>query len=272
MPGFIDYPLQGVMPAGRPELAIKQSFSLPVGGPLGVGGGYAQGQALGLVGGVVANEIKTATVTTNGATGMIGYWAYYADITYSGLQVAALTTNAVSAFPTAAQMQAALIAAVPLWSGNVAVTGSTGGPYSLTFSSMLAARKIGGLLQFIVSSSTGGPPTVAITVATTGCSGAFQADTYNSSTLNRFDGILQYAATPGPLGSEITEFGSTGQPRNGYTVYTKGLFQVGAIGATSNPSGPAGVVGLDANAMTLGKAVYFGGTSLTDIGVQIELR
>jgi hypothetical protein len=276
MPGFIDYPLQGVMPANRTDLSSRAAFSLPVGGPVGVGGSYAQGQALGLIGGPAVSETRTATITTNGATGGIGYWIYYADLVYSGLSVAGsggLTANAVNVFPTGAQMQAALAAAVPLWAGNVTIAGAAGGPYTLNFVNLLANRRIGGLLQFNWLSSQGGTPSQMLTVTTQqGSKGTFQADIYAQATNNAVDGLLVYPANPGPLGSESTEFGSTGQAKDGFTCWVTGIFQVGVIGTTTNPTGPAGWVGLDANAMTLKKLVFAGGTTLNDVGVQVQIR
>jgi hypothetical protein len=273
MPGFTDYALQGLMPAIAPWLAKTAPVSLPVGGQVGSGAEFPLGQALGVIGGVAQSEVRTITITANGATGLTGYFTYHVpDGNLIGLTATGgITGNSVTAFPTAAQVQAALVAAVIPWNGNVTVTGSTGGPYTLTFNSYLTKRRIGGLLTFTVQAATGGPPTVAITTATQGSSGASQADVYSQASNNSVDAFLQYAARPGPLGSELTEYGSTNLPFNGYTAWVKGIFNVGATGSTVNPTGGAGVIGLDANAMTLKKLVFDNGQALTDVGVRVEM-
>jgi len=266
MPIPIPYTRQGLVPARSPQLATQAPYALPCGGPVGVGGAYAQGQAIGLIGGAVANHVFTLTITLGGATGYKGYFAYYGDKVYSGLgQTGGLTANAVTTLPTAAQLQAALIIAVPLWSGNVTVTGTS--PYTITFGNLMASRKVGGLLQFLVSSSTGGTPTGAITVATNGSIGAGQADIYAQATNNRVDGFLINSCTLDPVGAVPTEYGDAGQPTSGNSCWINGQFYADT---TNYPE--KSVVGLDANAMTLGKLSFVNGTALTDTGVIVQLN
>lgn len=260
------YTMQGLMPANNQRLAAKAAFVLPVGGPVGVGGPFAQGQALGLIGGAVANQVDTLTITTNSSTGGTGYWTFYANDVYSGLTApGGITANAVTGWPTAAQMTAALVAAVPSWSGNVNVTGSQSANYSITWSNLMAGKKIGGLLLFTFNAHTAGTlPTGAITVATTGNAGSAQADIYSQASNNRVDGFLQWLTVLDPVGCEPTEYGDAQQAAAGQPVFTSGIFNVDA---TTFPG--AVVVGLDTNALTLGKLNFVQGTSLTDVAAQV---
>jgi hypothetical protein len=62
VPTYTKYTLQGLMPAKNPELAAQSVVALPVGGPTGVGGPYAQGMCVGLIGGDVAGTDHKLTV------------------------------------------------------------------------------------------------------------------------------------------------------------------------------------------------------------------
>ncbi len=272
MPVATNYSLQGLMPAKEPQLAATAPVALACGGPVGVGGAYAQGQALGLIGGAAANHVFTLTITANGATGFTGYFTYYGDRVYVGNAVSGGTTaNSSAALPTAAQIQAALVAAVPGWSGNVTVTGTAGTAYTITFNNLMAAKSVGGLLLFTVVASTGGTPTGAVTVGTQGSAGGAQYAPYASGgTPNRVDAALMNYLLIDPVGCPVTS-SITADPVQagmGFAAYTRGYFYVDATGYP-------GIVGLDANALTITpyKVVLADvGTSLTDTGAMVSLR
>lgn len=259
MPIGINYALQGLMPAKSPELAVGSYMILPCGGPVGVGGAFAQGQTLGFIAGTaVQTQIDTVTLTLNGASGATFYPVYYGDQIYSGLTaVGGVTANSVTAFPTAAQLQAAIFAAVPIWNGNLAVTGSTGGPYTITWTNLGANKRIGGLLQFNVQAATGGPPTAAVTVSQYGWAGSAQADVYSQASNNRVDGFLQNYTLLDPLGGHNYDLaGDVGQAMGGEACFVQGMFYYDPVNLPEKS-----VVGLDANALTLGKLTIMQGAS-----------
>lgn len=264
MPVGVNYALQGLLPALSSTENLAGPCILPCGGPVGVGGAFAQGQTLGFVSGTtLQSQVFTTTITTNGASGGIGYWIYYGDIPYSGLANLAtggLTANTVTTFPTAAQMTTALAATVPEWSGNVTVTGSTGGPYTVTFNNLMANKLIGGLLQFVFASATGGPPTAAVTTAQSGWAGSAQVNLYSQASNNRVNGFLinSQSVDPGGMPGALDLAGEVGQIGAGVSMWKSGYFY---NDLTNFPE--KSVIGLDANAMTLGNVSFFQGTSLS---------
>lgn len=280
MPTPTQLTLQGLMPAKAEHLAVASPFALPCGGPTGVGGAYAAGMSVGIIGGAKANHVFTLTLTKASATGLKGYFTYYSgDAVYSGLAVTGgITANLVSAFPTAAQIQAALVAAVPQWNGSVTVTGSDSANYTITFNNLMSNKRVGGLLLFTVTANTGGSASTVgtITVGTNGCAGAGQAELYaTGGTPNRVDGFLQYSLVLDPVGANKTPgMIGTGQSGNGYPCWSKGIFYAD----TTNYPEKSVQVGtgaglLDSNAFTVTpyKLVYHNGLSLTDAGAMIEL-
>jgi hypothetical protein len=58
------------------------------------------------------------------------------------LTFAAVTTTAIAEAATAATVQAALVALATVGTGNVAVTGAAGGPFTVTFTGTLAATAL----------------------------------------------------------------------------------------------------------------------------------
>lgn len=279
MPTYTKYTLQGLMPAKNPELAAQSVVALPVGGPTGVGGPYAQGMCVGLIGGAVANHVFTLALTKASATGLKGYFTYYGDKVYSGLAVTGgVTANSVAAFPTAAQVQAALVAAVPQWDGSVTVTGSDSANYTITFNTLMASKRVGGLLTFTVTANTGGSASTvgAITVATNGSAGSAQAELYaTDGTPARVDGFLVNSFSVDPCGAIVTEGGRTsGQAANGVAVWSKGIF---FADSTNYPEksvlvgSAAGYLDADVISATPYKLVMHNGLSLTDTGAMVEL-
>src|SRR5688572_17410979 len=99
------FSLQPLLPAFRPESAVVRNYSLPYGGPVGVGGKFAKGTVLGCVAGTVQSEVATLTAGT-------------------GTHVVTFTADKVYSLSHAAN--AALSAVQALWesvfgAGNVAV-------------------------------------------------------------------------------------------------------------------------------------------------------
>jgi hypothetical protein len=235
MPVGTWYDLTGAMPdIDSPPSAVGSPMVLPAGGPIGIGGGYSAYQALTFTNNPAQPQIFTLTITPNGATGAQGYFVYNGDTVYSGLlgQVG-ITTNLSSAFPTAAQVQAALVAAYQPWSGNVTVTGSVGGPYTITFNSLCATKSIGGLLQYFNATTTGGTPTNTITVTQQGSCGAFDATIFNPNVNNRVDGILMYSQLIDGVGGDNVDLaGDIGQAASGVPAWSHGYFN---LDTTNNP-------------------------------------
>ncbi|WP_280393054.1 hypothetical protein [Nocardia wallacei] len=97
------------------------------------------------------NEVQTVTVT-GGPTG--GTFT----LTYSGQTTSAIAYNA-----SASTVQTAIAALSNVGSGNVAVTGSNGGPYTVTFQGTLGSKNVA---QMTATSSLTGGTTPGVTVAT----------------------------------------------------------------------------------------------------------
>lgn len=279
MPTYTQYTLQGLMPAKRPELAVRSPLALPAGGPTGVGGPYAQGMCVGLIGGAVANHVFTLTLTKASATGLKGYFTYYGDKVYSGLvATGGITANSVAAFPSAAQVQAALVAAVPAWNGNVTVTGSDSANYTITFNTLMASKRVGGLLTFTVTGNTGGSASTvgAITVGTAGSAGSAQAELYaTDGTPARVDGFIPSSFSLDPVGAVVTEGGrTTQQAASGYACWTKGIFYADNTNMPEKSvlvGSAAGYLDADVISASPYKLVYHSGLALTDTGVMVEL-
>lgn len=110
--------------------------------------------------GAGADEVQTATIT-GGPTG--GTFT----LTYSGQTTSAIAYNA-----TAAAVQGDLEALSNLAPGDVTVTGSAGGPYTLTFGGALAKTDVAALTASGASLTGGTAPSVAITTPTQGSAAA----------------------------------------------------------------------------------------------------
>lgn len=106
--------------------------------------------------GPYAGSTEEVQTVTEGGSGLTSF-----TLTFSGQ-----TTDAIAAGATAAQVQAALEALSNIGVGNVAVTGSAGGPFTVTFGGALANTDVAQM----TATPTGGTGTV--TVATTAAGGA----------------------------------------------------------------------------------------------------
>lgn len=99
----------------------------------------------------LTNEVQTVT---EGGSGLTSF-----TLTYSGQ-----TTASIAAAATAATVQTALEALSNIAVGDVTVTGSAGGPYSVTFKGSLAATNVAQM----TATPTGGSGTVTIATLTAG--------------------------------------------------------------------------------------------------------
>lgn len=126
------------------------------------------GVAVAEVGGVLipfagANEVQTVTITGTPSGGTF-------TLTFDGETTAAIVYN-----PTASAVQAALEALSNLDPGDVIVSGSTGGPFTVTFGGKRGGRNV---TQLTSTPSLTGGSTPSVTHATTtgGGAGAAGAD------------------------------------------------------------------------------------------------
>jgi hypothetical protein len=122
---------------------------------------FARGTVLGQVGTASANDVQTLTIggTPTGGTFPISGTN---PLTGNAVAVTGLAFNA-----SAAAVQTALTAATAFGTGNVTVTGSAGGPYTITFVGALASTPMA-VLTTSATSLTGGTPTAAVVHTTTG--------------------------------------------------------------------------------------------------------
>lgn len=99
----------------------------------------------------VTDEVQTVT---EGGSGLTSF-----TLTYSGQ-----TTGSIAAAATAATVQAALEALSNIGAGNVSVTGSAGGPYTVSFQGTLADTNVAQM----TATPTGGTGTVTVATQTGG--------------------------------------------------------------------------------------------------------
>lgn len=105
---------------------------------------------------IVADGANEAQTITQGGSGLTSY-----TLTYDGQ-----TTASIAQAATAAQVRSALLALSNIEEGGVDVTGSAGGPYTVTFSG-------GRNVSQMTATPTGGTGTVTIATATAGGSDSF---------------------------------------------------------------------------------------------------
>jgi hypothetical protein len=105
-----------------------------------------------------ANEVQTVTITGSPTGGTF-------TLTYDGQTTATIAYNA-----TAATVQSRLIALSTLEEGNVSVTGSAGGPYTVTFT---GGKDVTALTASGAGLTGGSSPAVTVATATVGGSASF---------------------------------------------------------------------------------------------------
>ncbi len=226
-------------PAFSRELAVLRPVKLPLGSTL------LKGKVLGRPTYALARaEVTTLTLAGtpgSGGTFTVTFTAGNGANVSSALAYNVSTTN----FKTALEAIFGI--------GNVAVTGTAGSSYVVTFQNMLANQRIYKGWSVDVTGITGGAPTGTWAYTTRGSCGEGQYDFYDD---NASDGtevaraILMYDYKSDPMGGRVTEHGISGQP---FTpeAYFSGYFRT------------ADLLGFDAAALTdLGKLVA--GTSYND--------
>lgn len=199
---------------------------------------YSAGQVLEEVSAAAANEVQLLTVdgTPTGGTFVLGYPSLN-----GGFDV----TSAIAYNAAASAVQTALEAV--LGTGNVTVTGSAGGPWTVTYASEMAARDVP-LPTLVTNSLTGGSsPTVTPSVSTAGSGGL--TGCMQAYTTGPARAILEATTRTAVNGAIIDEFGNTNQ--------------LTAVAFNNGDWLCSDLVGLDDDAVTdLGK-IIFGATRST---------
>lgn len=221
------------------------------------------------------NEVQTVTLTGAPTGGTF-------TLTYSGQTTSAIAYNA-----SAATVDAALEALSNIGAGDVAVTGSDGGPWTVTFTGALAGTNVGSMTGN-GSSLTGGSSETITVSSFVASSGPNHWDTAanwvpsgvpaNSDDV-RFEigssdclyGLAQSSVTLASLHVSMSYSGKIGLPRNNADGYLEYRPCELAIGATSilighgDGSGP-GKVALNVGSVQTTVEVRGSGGS-TDIGI-----
>ena len=221
------WPQQGYQPSRFPKLARRGAVALPWGGPTNVGGSYPLAGALTLVGGAVQPEIWTLTL---GGAGTVQL-QFFSDTTSVAAPVNVATV-------TAAQMLAALLGnpAIPyqsygIWPSWVlpsgSVTGSTGGPFTITFGGSTGYNgagnysRIGGLVNFV----TTGSATASLVRTQRGSCGAGQYDYADGVTNLTCNAFLVDTIPSGPTGTISTvPFGANTDQTDTLWAWVEGFF------------------------------------------------
>jgi hypothetical protein len=126
---------------------------------------------------VAANAVQTLTMTATGGTAVLGYSGGYGTYAPGKQLTTAIPTSAAL---TAATVAAALIALPNIGSStaglpNVAVAGSAGGPYVVTFQNDLAGKPVPLITVDTTSAMTGGTITPVMTTPGTSAGGVYAA-------------------------------------------------------------------------------------------------
>lgn len=109
-----------------------------------------------LSGGAQTNEVQTVTITGTPTGGTF-------TLTFGGHTTTAIAFNAI-----ASAVQSALVALTSVGTGNVLVSGSAGGPYTVTFQGILAGTNVAQMTASGAGLTGGTSPAVAVTTATPG--------------------------------------------------------------------------------------------------------
>lgn len=242
------YPMQGMQPSRNRDFATRGGVALPWGGPTDVGGEYPQGAALTLVGGPAQPAILTLTVSGTGT--------YRLQFINGGaiVQSLPLAQNA-----TAAQVCTALQAIWPAWvlpTGSV--TGSAGGPYTVTFGQNTG---IGGAFQSITVS---GSAAVAVVRTQRGSVGAGQYEYTNGTTYTTAAAFLVDAFASSPTGTLVAR--SVPYPTPDDTTSVPWAWIEGFFYAADSPNLTTAIVNASSP-----KLSFYLGSATTDGGAQVRL-
>jgi hypothetical protein len=197
------------------------------------GNGYTTGgQTIGSIAAALTNTNDVQTVTINGSPTGGTFTLGFTDNTGTLATTSAITAGA--SLPTAATVQAALLALPNIGSANVAVTGSAGGPFTVTFQQSLGAQLLP-ILAHTDSLTGGSSPTVSIahttpgagTLAITGANASWPSSTFTA----------HYAAlvdtTPGTAGTNpligFVDFVVDQSPSNGTLSVTWNASGIGTV-------------------------------------------
>lgn len=240
------YPMQGGQPSRYRNVALRGGVNLPWGGQTGAGGDVLAMTALQNVGGTAQPEIWTLTLSGSGTC----IFQFVSSGTNRTLPIATGTT-------TAAQLNTLLQAIWPAWvlpSGSV--TGSTGGPYTITFGAVPA--RIGGAIQSITAT---GSASLAVVRTQRGSVGAGQYDICDGITFTTPDSFLIDTIPLGPTGAlSTTPYGAVND-----TTFSEWAWIEGFFNAADSPNLT------DAMIATSLKINYYIGTSVTQPGCEIRL-
>jgi hypothetical protein len=184
------YSMQPGIPAfWSPDLQ-QRPVSLPYGGPTDAGGPYVQMSALTLVASTAQPEIWIITGSGSGTFTM-----QFTDGYGTNVATTAITVSS----GTAAQVLASLLTIFPAWmlpAGSV--TGSAGGPWTVTFGGNYG---VGGRLQFVTTTGSG---SASLNRSQRGSVGAGQYDVYNGSTFTTVNALLTSGLNVGMSGGLAT--------------------------------------------------------------------
>jgi hypothetical protein len=208
-------------------------------------GTYALGTVLGLQSAAAANDVQTATVSGSPTGG-----TFTLNVTWPANNSTA--TAAIAYNASAATVQAAVAAVVG--TGNVAVTGSAGGPWTVTFQGKLTDQPVS-VMAIGTNSLTGGSsPTVGVVHTTTGTSGSV----YGAYASGHSDG------TQNPIGLLALDCVAGGDGRIAYgqnvTAGFYSEFQFTAPVWYAGDFNSKDVVGLDSGAVTALAARFISGS------------
>lgn len=124
------------------------------------------------------SEVQTVTIDATGGT---------FTLTFGGQ-----TTSAIAFDAAASAVQTALQALSTIGAGNVLVTGSAGGPYTVTFVGTLKGVNVAQLTSS-AASLTGGAGTVTHATTTAGADGRVASATVDSAGVLAFTGLVSGA-------------------------------------------------------------------------------
>lgn len=200
---------------------------------LATANGYTNGgQTITSMAVAVTNTNDVQTVTINGGPTGGTFTLAFTDNTGT-VQTTAPITAGVS-LPTAATVQTALLALSNIGSNNVAVTGSAGGPFTVTFQQSLGATLLP-ILGHTDSLTGGAAPNVSIahttpgvgTIAITGANASWPTSTFTAHYGVLVDTTPGTAATDPLIG--FVDFCVDQSPSNGTLSVTWAASGIGTV-------------------------------------------
>jgi hypothetical protein len=200
---------------------------------LSTGGGYtAGGQTIGSMAVAVTNTNDVQTITINGAPTSGSFMLTFTDNTGTVATTTAITAG--TSLPTATTVQNALLALPNIGSANVAVSGSNGGPFTVTFQQSLGATLLP-LLGHTDSLVGGTAPNVSIahttpgvgTIAISGANASWASATFTAHYAVLADTTPGSAATNPLIG--LVDFCVDQSPSSGTLSVTWAASGIGTV-------------------------------------------